>query len=256
MSPLETHMQTISGLVSGQNGPQDLDPLMMEGAKAGPRARVYRNSSLLAASDALKSNYSATAAIMGDEFFGAMARAFVDANRTQSRTLVGYGAELPDFIAAAQGEHGLPWLADMARLDRAWLAAHLAADDAALAPDAFAQMAQDEAVLMAARLALGPSVALVQGDWQVFELWAAIRRDNVPEIQQELAQVPQTVLIWRRAGEVNYRLLSLGEAAFLSAVKIHSPLEQAAEAGLTADPEFDIGQALAAAISRAIFTRA
>ncbi len=255
MSPLETHMQAIASLVEGHAEPPTLNALLVAGTKGGPRARVYRNSSLLAASEALKSNYAATAAIMGDDFFSAMARAFVDANRPRSRSLVGYGRTLPSFIAAGEPEHGLAWLTDLARLDRAWLEAHLAADADALAADALAELASDEAVLLATKLTLAPNVRQVTCNWQVFDLWSRLRRNERPEPGHPVAQGAQQVLVWRPKGDVEYRLLCPAEAAFLSQIAAGATLGRAAEAGLSVQPEFDIGSALAAAIIDGLFAR-
>ena len=253
MSPLEAHMDAVIGLIEGRSEPQVLTPLLEGGVDAGPRALVYRNSSLLAASDALKSNYQATAAIMGDAFFAAMARAYIGDNRAISRSLVGYGETLPDFIAAGVSEHGLPWLPDLARLDRAWLAAHLAPDEMPFSAEAFAELASDQDALFETRLTLGANVCVIRAEWKLYDLWADLRRGNIPDGQVEVAQETDCVLIARPFSEVFDRVLSIGEFAFLRALKAGATLGAAAEIALGQAEDFDIGQALANSITDALF---
>ncbi len=254
MSPLEAHMDAVISVVCGRTGPESLNTLMRDGADIGPRALVYRNSSLLAASDALKSNFQATAAIMGPDFFGAMARAYVDQQRPSDRSLVGYGDDLPDFIAAGEAEHGLPWLADLARLDMAWLMAHLASDDPILDPSVLATLAQTEADLLAATLLFGAHVQIVSCDWQVFALWADLRRGDDVDSERQMTPGEQTVLISRGASEVVFRQLSEGEIEFLTSLQCGQRLEEAVIAGLRAAPDFDISQTLAISLADGLFT--
>ncbi len=253
MLSLEAHMDAVIGLIEGRSGTSALAPLLADGVDAGPRALVYRNSSLLAASDALKSNYQATAAIMGDAFFAAMARAYISDNRATSRSLVGYGKSLPEFIAAGVSEHGLPWLADLARLDRAWLAAHLAPDEVPFPAEAFAELAGDQDALFETRLTLGANVCVIRSEWKLYNLWADLRRGNIPDGQVEVAQETDCVLIARPFSEVFDRVLSLGEFAFLRALKAGATLGAAAQIALGQAEDFDIGQALAENITDGLF---
>ncbi|MCF6329364.1 MAG: putative DNA-binding domain-containing protein [Henriciella sp.] len=253
MSPLEAHMDAVIGLIEGRSGTPALTPLLAGGVDAGPRALVYRNSSLLAASDALKSNYQATAAVMGDAFFAAMARAYVSDNRAVSRSLVGYGENLPAFIAAGVSEHGLPWLADLARLDRAWLAAHLAPDEVPFPADAFAELASDQDALFEMRLTVGANVGVIRTGWKLYDLWAGLRLGNLPDGQVEVAQETDCVLITRPFSEVFSRVLSIGEFAFLRGLKAGATLGAAAKIALGQAEDFDIGQAMAGSITDGLF---
>lgn len=245
MSSLDQHMEIIAGLVAGTLESSALAGLMSDGADPGPAARVYRNSSLLAACDALKSNYQATGLIMGDEFFSAMARAYVDANRAEQRSLVGYGRSLPEFIDSAAEQHGLPWLSSIAQLDRAWLEAHLAKDDKPLAPEDLAGLACDEEKLLAAQFGLRRSVCLVETAQTVFDLWQDLRAKRLPEAAVEVSSGAQHVLIWRHESEVQSRTTGPGEHAFLGALSRGKTLGNAAQSGVSAEETFDAGSALA-----------
>ncbi len=98
------------------------------------RLEIYRNNILANAAQALAITFVVTQAIVGIEFFRAMARRYVAENFPASSTLNRYGKSFPDFIAHFEPAASLPYLSDVARFD--WLyheAAH-APRDIAIAP--------------------------------------------------------------------------------------------------------------------------
>jgi len=66
---------------------------------------------------ALKSRFPVVEKIVGEEFFAAMTRVFVKAQPPRSPLLATYGDDFPDFIATFEPARGLPYLADVARLE-------------------------------------------------------------------------------------------------------------------------------------------
>ena len=72
-----------------------------------------------------------------------MARFHVRATPPTSPLLFEYGRDFPDFIARYEHARAMPWLADVARIERAWLDAYHAADAEPLAPAALAAIPPD-----------------------------------------------------------------------------------------------------------------
>ena len=103
------------------------------GKGAVKRYNVYRNNVIVSLIDALAAIFPATQRITGVEFFRAMARFHVRATPPCSPLLFEYGHEFPDFIARYEYARPMPYLADTARIERAWLDAYHAADELALA---------------------------------------------------------------------------------------------------------------------------
>ena len=66
--------------------------------------------------------------ITGVDFFRAMARFHIRATPPTSPLLFEYGRDFPDFIETYEYARAMPWLADIARIERAWLDAYHAAD--------------------------------------------------------------------------------------------------------------------------------
>ncbi|WP_373003699.1 putative DNA-binding domain-containing protein [Hyphomonas sp.] len=248
---LEQHIEAMSSFAAGGASAAALTPLMEGGAHPGQRAQVYRNSGILACVEALISNNLRLAAVMGDEFFSALARAYADAEPPSTRSLVGYGVSLAHFVAAAESEHGLPWLADIARMDRGWLNAHLAPDADPLAPGALAEI--DGLTLMTSTLTAHPSLNIVDTEWAAASLWTDLKSGKLPNRQMTLAHRSEHVLFWRPGGEVGMRALNPGEHAFLNSAMSQSPLGDACEAALAAEPSIDLSHLIAGAVSSGLF---
>jgi hypothetical protein len=135
--------------------------------------RVYRNNVVSAVAGALASNYPAVRRLVGDPFFNALAAAYFSAAPPLTRTLVGYGEDLPRVLEDLLPAEAAPYLGDVARLDRAWLEAHLAADAAAMTAGTLA--GADALAIARLRVTLHPSVGIVCTSWSVFDVWRANR---------------------------------------------------------------------------------
>src|SRR5260370_556564 len=109
---------------------------------------VYRNNVTVSLIDALAAIYPAVQRITGVGFFRAMARFHVRATPPASPLLFEYGRDFPAFIEQYEYARSMPWLADTARIERAWLDAYHASDAEPLSPTALASFP-------AARLAAG-----------------------------------------------------------------------------------------------------
>ncbi len=110
--------------------------------------------------------FPAVERIVGEEFFQAMARAYVLAEPPRSPVLMDYGTTFADFIAGFAPAASLPYLPDVARIERAWREAYHAEDAEPLGPEAFAGIGADaisgpgaEAASVAATVALALSGA-------------------------------------------------------------------------------------------------
>src|SRR3974390_530709 len=106
------------------------------GKRADKRYNVYRNNVTVSLIDALAAVYPAVQSITGVDFFRAMARFHIRATPPTSPLLFEYGQEFPAFIERYEHARPMPWLADTARLERAWLDAYHAEDAVPLAPEA------------------------------------------------------------------------------------------------------------------------
>lgn len=217
------------------------------GSDSAVRFGVYRNTVAVSLTEALAEGFPVTRALVGEAFFDAMARCFVVERPPASPILTDYGDALPDFIAAFGPAAGLPYLPDLARLERARVVAYHAVDAQPLKADDLARHLADPHRLPATRVALHPSCRLLASDYAVVSLWAAHQGEGRIE-DVELGRpglAPESALVLRDNDEVMVLPLSRAVGRFLAALAAGMPLGEAADAGTATDAEFDLTQAIA-----------
>ena len=127
--------------VAALRDPEASVPGSLAGPDRTPVARrfaVYRNNVAAGLIGVVAGAFPAVQRIVGEEFFKAMARAYVLAHPPESPVLMDYGADFADFIAGFEPAASVPYLADVARIERAWREAYHAAEAVPLAPTDFA----------------------------------------------------------------------------------------------------------------------
>jgi len=85
--------------------------------RAAARLRVYRHHVCHSLATALSATFPTVRALVGDTFFGGLARAFVASTLPTQPVLSEYGEGFAGFVAGYAPASGLPYLADIARLD-------------------------------------------------------------------------------------------------------------------------------------------
>ena len=86
-----------------------------------PGFAVYRNTCARGAVEALRAAYPTVDALIGEEAFTGAALDYRSERPPRSPVLSDYGADFADFLARQPWTGELPYLADVARLDRLWL---------------------------------------------------------------------------------------------------------------------------------------
>lgn len=87
---------------------------------AAPGFAVYRNTWVKALLDALGANYPVVSALLGPELFKTVAVGYAKSHPTASPVLALYGSEFPQALARHDLASELPYLADVAKLERLW----------------------------------------------------------------------------------------------------------------------------------------
>ncbi|WGR98649.1 putative DNA-binding domain-containing protein [Bradyrhizobium sp. ISRA443] len=208
-----------------------------DGEPSLKRFAVYRNNVVASLIEALKDGFPAVRRLVGDEFFCAMARAYVAVEPPRSPILLEYGAGFADFIRTFEPAAALPYLADVARIERAWAQAYHAPEASPIAPEVFTTIAPDQ--LPAIRLALHPSLRLVRSQFPALTIWWMNVGDGIPA-PVDLAAGGEDVLIVRPLADVEVRSIPRGSFEFIQALADGEPVLPALQAALIADPRFDL----------------
>ncbi len=228
-----------AGLLDGE-----LDPVELF---RGPATRTSRRFALyrgnLAANwyTALHGAYPVVEALVGEEFFRAMARSYGRRHGYQAGDLNRFGSALADFIAGFEALADYPYMADMARLEWALHLAHYGPDLPALEVRALAGL--DPAGLDGLRLTLHPNTTLLAFDWAIGRIWQA----HQPQAEVSLPDSPAgpcRLIVHRRGWKAECRAAGEGEFAALQAIEAGCTLGEALEQGGLAEADFDPMDAL------------
>lgn len=135
------------------------------------RMRHYRANCRINRIAALASTFTTVQALVGADFFTAMARGHVDTTPASAANLHALGADFPAFIEGFAPAAALPYLAAVAQLDWACWQAFLAEEAEPIPPDTLNDM--PPATLATLTLRLHPALQLVQSaDWPIADLLA------------------------------------------------------------------------------------
>ncbi len=213
-----------------------------DGEPSPKRFAVYRNNVVVGLTEALRDAFPAVQRIVGTEFFQAMARAYVVVEPPRLPILLDYGLGFPEFIGEFEPAAVLPYLADVARIERAWTEAYHAPEASPIDPIALAALGPEE--FSAVRFQLHPSTRLVRSQFPALTIWQMNVADGVPA-PVDLAAGGEDVLVVRPLADVEARLIPGGSFEFVQTLADGASVLAAMKAALTADHSFDLSANLA-----------
>jgi hypothetical protein len=219
------------------------------GKAAVKRYNIYRNNVTVSLIDALAAIYPAVQRITGVDFFRAMARAHIRETPPNSPLLFEYGREFPDFVEGYVYAQDMPWLADTARIERAWLDAYHAADASPLPAEALARVPPDRLADVVFRP--HPAARIVRSRYAAVAIFAA-NRDAQPVGVINAAE-PEDALITRPALDVVVRRLPVGAASFLEQLISGAALGAAVATAQARHLDFDLASHIAGMIEAGAF---
>lgn len=201
------------------------------------RLALYRGNLSATAAKALAASYPVIAALVGAEFFDALARHYVRAWPAQDGDLNRFGDRYAEFLAGFPHVAELPYLPDMARLEWAVHRAHYAADAAPVTAQQLGALAP--AQLEASRLRLHPACLPFQAPWAVVTLWLAHQPATTTGFPEMLAATEYGVVArpdWR----AQVAPCSKGGHAALIVLKSGGTFGAALDAAFDVEGKFDV----------------
>ena len=157
-----------------------------------------------------------------EEFFRAMAGAFLRTHPPKTPVLFAWGADFPGFLEGFPPVAQLPYLADVARLELALRESYHAADAAAIDPGA---LERDD--LAECRLRLAPPTRLLASPYPIHTIWRA----NTDDTPAELHDRGEWVLVTRPGFDPQPTRLAPEAGRFVAALLSGKTLGAAIDAG-------------------------
>ena len=249
MSPSLDSLQPVSNQISRQTGGQTgfsnavRNPdISMPTGLVGPdglpsekRFSVYRNNVMASLIDAMGANFPAIKRLVGDDFFASLAREFIIENPPEQPMLFVYGNRFPEFLEQFPPVESFPYLADVARVEFAWLQSYHAADVSALDAAELGSVPPEE--VGSATFKLHPGAWIFRSIWPAATLMDR-NRDGADCSDIDLG-IGEDILITRPVLDVQTRILPNGGYEFLNALALGETLEAAAGNAMAIVDEFD-----------------
>jgi hypothetical protein len=217
---------------------------------AEQRFALYRGNLSATWDKTLSAAYPVLKALVGDEFFGGLARAYGKSTPSQSGDLNRFGDRFAQFLHDFPHVAEYPYFPDMARLEWALHRAHYADNASVFDPAEIAQLAPEE--LERARLKLHPAVALIASQWAIVDLWQAHLPDAGHAFPSDMDHANHA-LIARPQWKTMVVPLQAGAYAVLHALQNGETLGAALDAALACDEEFDFASNLQQWLQHAVF---
>jgi hypothetical protein len=185
-----------------------LDQLVISDDRMSPveRVEVYANGYFYRLLEVLKEDYPATLAVAGDDHFHNLATGYlIDYPPTQP-SIHFAGLNFAAYLATHPLRARWPFIADLARLERATLESFHAAGAPALHAEALRALSPTEWPALTIRL--HPATRLIESEWRIDTVlrevedgraWTDPERDDA------------TILVWRRDNHVYYRATEAAE---------------------------------------------
>ena len=217
------------------------------GSSVAQRFAVHRNNVLSACVQALADTFPVTQAMVGVDFFKAMALVFAKQHLPNARRMAFYGEGFAEFIHHYPPAQSLPYLSDLAWLEMARVHAYHAVDVPQHQTDvALAQLQaalQQPQRLAAMRLHLQPDLTLIGSAWAVVSLWQAHQHpDTERDTLLSTLSLPNAegVAVFRSGDAVLCLPLSLADLCLWRHLSAGMPLGPALETATSAATALDL----------------
>jgi hypothetical protein len=222
------------------------------GSDPQQRFAVYRNNVVVSLIGALADNYPVTLRMVGEDFFSGMAQLYMAAEPPRSAVMVQYGDAFPDFIEGFPPAAGLPYLADLARLELYCRQSFHAADAATVTPAALQGLLADEAALARVRFTLHPALRAASFRHAAVSLWTAHQQeDTTSRLATVDPLLAEHALLLRPEMVVQVLPIEEGAAAFITNLQQGLTFAEAVNTRLP----FNLGGALELLIRYGAITR-
>jgi hypothetical protein len=183
---------------------------------AEERLTIYANAYRLRLLEALDTDYPGLHAVLGDDDFDTMGRAYIAAHPSAYFSLRWFGDQLSEFLRTTEPYAKYPVFTEMAAFEWAKSDAFDAADSvvagindmAAIPPDAWPDL----------RFVPHPSLRRLDLRWNVPLVWKAVDAGQEPPTLEE-NDYPIAWLVWRQDLLTYFRSLNVDEAWALDALQ-------------------------------------
>ncbi|XGA68492.1 DUF692 family protein [Duganella sp. BuS-21] len=230
-----------AALFDAQLAAQVLAQCKSGSSDAAHRYALYRGNLTETWTKTLAAAYPVVLALLGEEFFGGLARAYGRVHLSDDGDLNRFGAHFATFLRDFPHAADYPYLPDMATLEWQLHRAHYAPQAQVLSAAQLAAIAPDQ--IEAAVFTLHPAVQLLASPWAVIPLWLAHQPDSGVDFPEDMT-TPSHGVVVRPAWRAGVQPLSPASYAALQVLQEGGNFGAALDAAFEHDDNFDVAASL------------
>ena len=216
------------------------------GLSAAAHLGIYRSSIHGQFTDALGELFPVCRRLVGERLFAALCLPYIHEQRSASADLGAFGSDFSAHIAAEVASHqglaGLPYLADVARLEWAWHQVFHGSDQGPFDHQALAQVPAGSQGQLCFQLPLASR--LISSDYPIHTIWQHNQPDWRPEPGEDeridLDAGGVALLLWRNGSEMRLDPLTADQHQLLSLLASGVDLDQLNRQLALTDDDIDL----------------
>jgi len=251
MPSLRELQAAVAGALLGGDAEPAAASIEGDGLPPASRLEIYRHHVVTTLTAALEAAFPVVCGLVDRRFFAYAADAYIREHPPAGPCLFEYGDTFAEFLAGFPPCRHLPYLPDVARLERAMEIARHAETRDPIDAARFSILGVDDLPRLTVRL--DPSLTLVASAWPIDRIWHAHQGDGVDVAPVDLSAGGVYLEIRRRGEAVTIRSITESCHAFRHALRAGRTLDQAAAAALSADGRFDVTAAIHDLIHEAVW---
>ena len=213
------------------------------------RIGLYRGNVHANWRSALTGAYPVLHALVGDDYFDALARAYARAHPSRSGDLNRFGDAMPAFVEQYECDPRFVYFGDIARLEWALHLAHFAADVVPFSARDWIALGDER--LLNASMRIHPACVAISSPYAIADVWLAHRPDGVFPSQIE---APSHVLVVRPQWQASLLIQSAAAHAAFVALGDGRSLNDALDVAFEVDHDFDFARQWQAWLSASAIT--
>lgn len=186
---------------------------------------LYRNNFYVSLTDYLKGCFPSVSALVGEEFFAQLAKAFIIRQPLANANIELYGADFSGFIDSIEQTRSLPYLAGIAALDWGFDRTKAVTEIASFPFVELEQLTEEQQLQI--RFQMPAETLLLASDYPLLSIWQGVKKDCLEGIDMDLAEY--LILHPSVTEAAVFYPLSAPQYKFLSAISTGVPLQRLAE---------------------------
>jgi hypothetical protein len=219
------------------------------------RNNIYANAYFYRLLECLKEEYPASLAVTGSDDFAGLVQDYLIWRQPTEPSIFYAGRYLAEFLRNHRLAKRWPFIAELARLERATLESFHAPQASVLTDEGLRAVPPERWPMI--ELRSHPGVEILRGEWRVSDMLSAVERGDKWAAP---AQDSNAVIVWRQGASVHYRVLEDAETDALILLQKGTSFAAICEAIEIANSSSDqvalIGRLLARWLADGIIMRA